>query len=244
MRRFLVIEPTRALPEWVAKLVGRYLPPTVRWEGELCGVSGRCITIADRVTTSGKARLMALIRQAQAEGNVCVISGASDELVKELERATDEPIVTGQLLTVALRLVSVLERMPCDSLRVLLYQADCSLGQAVTGYLATRVRFLAITGKREAILTRLANRLWLTQGIAVTVGECEADIVLSIDKLCRKIEWVTVGDMTLPTPLVEAAYLARMARGDKCRLTQRRIAGLMRFIREYEVRSVGENADA
>lgn len=244
MRKFLAIEPQRAMPEWLAKLIGRYLPPTVRWEGELCGVFGRCITIADRMTTRGQARLAMLIRQAQAEGYICAISEASDELVEAIERATDESIVTGELLTMALRLKAVLRKIPCDLTRILLCQADSPSGQVVTTYLATKVRFLAIAGERDAILTGLANRLWLTQGIAVTVGEREADIVLSMDRLCRKMEQVTVGDVIRSTALVEAVYLARAAQGDMYRLTHHRIEDVMRFIREYEVHSIAEKADA
>ncbi len=244
MRRFLVIEPTRALPEWLAKLIGRYLLPTVRWDGELCGVSGRCITIADRMTRRGQARLIALIRQAQAEGVVCAISEADSRLVETIEQATNEPIVTGDLLMMAVRLEAVLREIACDLTRILLCQADTPSGQAVTAYLATKVRFLAIAGERDVILTGLANRLWRKQGIAVTVGEREADIVLSMDRLCRKMERVRVGDVTLPTALVEAAYLARTAQGDMYRLTQHKIEGLMQFIREYEVHAIRENAEA
>lgn len=244
MRRFLVIEPTCALPEWMAKLIGRYLPPAVRWDGELCGVSGRCIAIADRMSTRGQARMIALIRQAQAEGNVCAIRGADRQLVEAIERATDKPIVTGELLTMVVRLEAVLRKIRYDLTRILLCRADTPLGQAVTAYLATKVRFLAITGERDEILTGLANRLWRKQGIAVTVGEREADIVLSMDRLCRKMERVTVGEVILPTALVEAAYLARTQEDSADRLTHQKIEGLIQFIRKYEVHAIRENAEA
>ena len=231
MRGFLVIEEQSYLPRWLTKHIGAYLPSR-RQAVSLCGADGSHLLYHDLSSPRARQKATAQLRIAQERGAVCGLIGR-EEVRQAIESALDAPLADGRLLCTSLRLARLTEVSGRQDRRITLLGADSELGQAAAVYLAKRVRYLSVDGKRKGLLDRLAQRLWQTEGIAVRVGRGEGDTLVSMEEISIPVDCVTADGRHVSSVLAECALFA----GDDtlragCRMTARilvRMAEAARF---------------
>lgn len=241
-REFLVVEEGSRLPPWLARLVGRYLPPAICREVELCGVGGRKIAFDDIRSASGKRRLIARLQQAYENGMVCGVDGIADDLKQTIMSACRAVLCDGSMLGVTFCLADVMNRADNKWCRILLREADSDWGQAVAICLARRVRFLALSGQNTIRVGRLANRIWQQEGIAVTVGESEADLVITRQSILSAKCMVKIGACYTSQVMAECALMANMEPVKTNRITADMLEDMVALARRFACESVREKA--
>lgn len=236
MREFLVIEQADGIPRWLTRMVGRYLPSITVWQGELFGVRGKRIVLADIESEEGQKRLFARMICAQKEGIVCTVDNATNHAVQ-----IDAGMICydGTMLSAVLQAEDLLEKIDCSRCRILLRGADSRIGQALAVYLARRVRFLSIAGERSSV-QRLASRLWNQEGIAVAVDAQDAELVFETMRYgCVML----AGGSTIDSAMAECALVATMTDpGNPC-ITVGMLERIATLVRQHHIILAGESAD-
>lgn len=242
MRKFLVVEPQDRLPKWLMRTVGRYLPPAIGWQGELCDAKGTCVAFGDVESAGGQKRLIARLKRAKSEGTICGTVGISDKVRCAAEDELRSPLYDGRILLAVLRVMAWSEGEKSICGKVLLRGADCGLGQAMAAYLARRVRFLTLAGRNERVLERSAHRLWQMEGIAVTVGAGEADSVIDAGAAVQYGTMIRIGEKYVLPAVAECALLSLMQFDETCTITVGMLERLTALARVYGVGRIrGEN---
>lgn len=223
MGRFLVIEEQSRLPRWLTKRIGAYLPPCRR-EVSLCGADGSHLLYHDLSSPRVRKKVTAHLREAQKAGIVCGLI-CRDAVRQSVEDALDAPLFGGRLLCTSLYLAQLTAASDSREMRITLIGADSELGQAAAAYLAKRVRYLTIDGRRRGVLERLARRLWQTEGIAVRVGRGEGEPLISMDDI-SSLAKCAVGGRSVHPVIAECALFAgddalRAGRGATARILAR-----------------------
>lgn len=203
--RFLVIEEQSRLPQWLTKRLGAYLPPC-RQEVSLCGADGSHLLYHDLSSPRARKKAVSQLRAAQEAGMVCGLI-CRDDVRRSVQDALDAPLADGRLLCTSLRLAHLAETADSQEIRITLIGADSELGQVAAAYLAKRVRYLTIDGRRRGVLERLARRLWQTEGIAVRVGRGEGDPLVSMDDISSLVK-CAVGSRYVHPVIAECALFA------------------------------------
>lgn len=192
----------------MVKRVGTYLPPAVR-EESLCGAEGKHLRYHELSTLRTRQKVTARLREAQTAGVICGLT-CQDDMRQVMQGALDAPLFDGRLLCTSLRLTQLAKEADCST-RITLLGADSVLGQAAAVYLAKKVRFLSLVGRKTSLLDRLSKRLWQTEGIAVRVGRGEDDRILSMDEISSPSKWVSAEGRPLPPVVAECALIAGSA---------------------------------
>ncbi len=163
MGKFLVID----IAPWEEEGILRYLPRGLRsylplkedWRGRLFGQEGVVLRAREGSSLRGRRMGERRFHRAWQEGAVCGSIGG-------MLQAEERRIADGTWLTAVL---SVLRAEAEDS--VFVTDADTPVGTAAALWLAGRVRFLSITGRRHEMLVRLAERIRQREGLAVRVTD-------------------------------------------------------------------------
>lgn len=210
MGRFLIIEEHTYLPRWLAERLGACLPPVMHDAEALCGAQGRRLVFHDLSSMRAKRKLTERLCDEQGSGTVCGIL-SSGGVRQALTGSLTAPLFDGSLLCTSLRLARIVRETDCAVSGITLDGADSELGQAAAVYLAKRVRFLSLVGRKTSLLDRLSKRLWQTGGIAVRVGRGEDDRILSMDEISSPSKWVSAEGRPLPPVIAECALIAGSA---------------------------------
>lgn len=236
MRGFLVIEQADRIPRWLTRMVGRYVPPITVWQGELFGVRGKRIVLADIESAEGQTRLLARVRRAQEENVVCAVGNALKHTVP-----IDAEMICydGTMLSAVLQAEDLLEKIDCDRCRILLRDADSRIGQALAAYLARRVRFLSLAGSKVSI-KRLASRLWHQEGIAVALDAQDADIVFEPMR-CESV--VAEDGAVIEVAMAECALVATMTDTNRQYITVGMLEGIASLIKQHHIILTRESVD-
>lgn len=205
MAGFFVIEEHTSLPRWLGSRIGAYLPVRCR-DVVLCDAAGRIAMHHDITSERGQKKAVLQLQEAEERGIVCAVVG-DDNVRQAIGSRLTYPLVDGRLLLASLRLAAIISEVDCARERIALDGADSVLGRAVAVYLARRVRFLSLVGRRETALQRLAECLWQTEGIAACVGMREADRIVTLDELTKEADCLTEG-RCVSSVLAECALFA------------------------------------